>query len=67
MAALAADAPEIVSAVTALARGQAGVGAGWRSGRMCSTWPRCWGWPQSWSGGSGSTAGVVLLGGVPGI
>ena len=57
VAALAADAPEITAATTALAHGQASVGAEWWSGRTYLTWRHCSGWQLSWPGGSASTAG----------
>src|ERR1700739_2029726 len=67
VAALAADAPEITSAVTALARGQASVGAGVVIGSQGFTL-------AVWLGLAAVVAGqirfhrrVVLLDGIPGI
>jgi hypothetical protein len=67
VAALAADAPEITSAATALARGQASVGAGVVIGSNVFTWRPCSGWPLSWPAGLPSTAGRAARRGTWGV
>ncbi len=67
VAALAADAPEITSAVTALARGQAGVGAGVVIGSNVFNLAALLGLAAVVAGRIGFHRRVVLLGGVPGI
>jgi cation:H+ antiporter len=66
-AALAADAPEITSAVTALARGQAGVGAGVVIGSNVFNLAALLGLAAVVAGRIRFHRRVVLLGGVPGI
>jgi cation:H+ antiporter len=67
VAALAADAPEITSAVTALARGQAGVGAGVVIGSNVFNLAALLGLAAVAAGRVAFHRRVVLLGGVPGI
>ena len=67
VAALAADAPEITSAVTALARGQASVGAGVVIGSNVFNLAALLGLAAVVAGGIAFHRRVVLLGGVPGI
>jgi len=65
VAALAADAPEITSAVTALARGQASVGAGVVIGPNVFNLAALLGLAAVWRGGSASTAGWSFCPGCP--
>ena len=67
VAALAADAPEITSAVTALARGQASVGAGVVIGSNVFNLAALLGLAAVVAGRIAFHRRVVLLGGVPGI
>lgn len=67
VAALAADAPEITSAVTALARGQASVGAGVVVGSNVFNLAALLGLAAVVAGRIGFHRRVVLLGGVPGV
>ena len=67
VAALAADAPEITSAVTALARGQASVGAGVVIGSNVFNLAALLGLAAVVAGQIRFHRRVVLLGGVPGI
>ena len=67
VAALAADAPEITSAVTALAGGQAGVGAGVVIGSNVFNLPALLGLSAVVSGRIAFHRRVVLLAGVPGV
>jgi cation:H+ antiporter len=67
VAALAADAPEITSAVTALARGQASVGAGVVIGSNVFNLAALLGLAAVVAGRVAFHRRVVLLGGVPGI
>jgi len=67
VAALAADAPEITSAVTALARGQASVGAGVVIGSNVFNLAALLGLAALVAGRIAFHRRVVLLGGVPGI
>jgi cation:H+ antiporter len=67
VAALAADAPEITSAVTALARGQASVGAGVVIGSNVFNLAALLGLAAVVAGRIRFHRRVVLLGGVPGI
>jgi cation:H+ antiporter len=67
VAALAADAPEITSAVTALARGQASVGAGVVIGSNVFNLAALLGLAAVMAGRIAFHRRVVLLGGVPGI
>ena len=67
VAALAADAPEITSAVTALVRGQAGVGAGVVVGSNVFNLAALLGLAAVVAGRVGFHRRVVLLGGIPGI
>ena len=67
VAALAADAPEITSAVTALARGQASVGAGIVIGSNVFNLAALLGLAAVVAGGIAFHRRVVLLGGVPAI
>ena len=67
VAALAADAPEITSAVTALARGQASVGAGVVIGSNVFNLAALLGLAAIVAGRIRFHRRVVLLGGVPGI
>ncbi len=57
LAALAANAPEITAAVTALAGRQSRIGAGVVLGSNVLTSPRCWGSPPSSREGSRYTVG----------
>ena len=66
VAALAADAPEITSAVTALARGQASVGAGVVIGSNVFNLAALLGLAAVVAGGIGFHRRVVLLAGLPG-
>jgi cation:H+ antiporter len=66
-AALAADTPEITSAVTALARGQAGVGTGVVIGSNVFNLAALLGLAAAVAGGIAFHRRVVLLAGVPGI
>ena len=56
LAALAADAPEITAAVTALVGHQARIGAGVVIGQTCSIWPPCWASQRSSPAGSRCTS-----------
>ena len=67
VAALAADAPEITSAVTALARGQASVGTGVVIGSNVFNLAALLGLAAVVAGRIGFHRRVVLLGGVPGM
>ena len=67
VAALAADAPEITSAVTALIRGQASVGAGVVIGSNVFNLAALLGLAAVAAGGIAFHRRVVLLGGLPGI
>jgi cation:H+ antiporter len=67
VAALAADAPEITSAATALARGQASVGAGVVTGSNVFNLAALLGLSAVVAGSVGFHRRVVLLGGIPGI
>ena len=67
VAALAADAPEITSAVTALMRGQASVGAGVVIGSNVFNLAALLGLAAVAAGGIAFHRRVVLLGGLPGI
>src|SRR5580693_7501614 len=67
VAALAADAPEITSAVTALARGQASVGAGVVIGSNVFNLAALLGLAAVVAGRIRFHRRVVLLGGIPGI
>ena len=67
VAALAADAPEITSAVTALARGQASVGAGVMIGSNVFNLAALLGLAAVVAGRIAFHRRVVLLGGVPGV
>jgi cation:H+ antiporter len=67
VAALAADAPEITSAATALARGQASVGAGVVIGSNVFNLAALLGLAAVVAGGVAFHRRVVLLGGVPGV
>ena len=67
VAALAADAPEITSAVTALARGQASVGAGIVIGSNVFNLAALLGLAAVVAGGIAFHRRVVLLAGLPGI
>src|SRR6266566_1062129 len=67
VAALAADAPEITSAVTALARGQASVGAGVVIGSNVFNLAALLGLAALAAGRIAFHRRVVLLGGVPGV
>jgi len=67
VAALAADAPEITSAVTALARGQAGVGAGVVIGSNVFNLAALLGLAAVVAGGIAFHRRVVLLAGVPAV
>jgi cation:H+ antiporter len=67
VAALAADAPEITSAVTALARGQASVGAGVVMGSNVFNLAALLGLAAVVAGRIGFHRRVVLLAGVPGL
>jgi len=67
VAALAADAPEITSAVTALARGQASVGAGVVIGSNVFNLAALLGLAAVVAGRIAFHRRVVLLGGIPGI
>ena len=67
VAALAADAPEITAAVTALARGQASVGAGIVIGSNVFNLAALLGLAAVVAGGIAFHRRVVLLAGVPGI
>ena len=67
VAALAADAPEITSAVTALARGQASVGAGVVIGSNVFNLAALLGLAAVVAGRVAFHRRVVLLGGVPGV
>src|SRR6516162_2145664 len=67
VAALAADAPEITSAATALARGQASVGAGVVTGSNVFNLAALLGLAAVVAGRIGFHRRVVLLGGIPGI
>ena len=67
VAALAADAPEITSAVTALARGQAAVGAGVVIGSNVFNLAALLGLAAVVAGRVAFHRRVVLLGGIPGI
>ena len=66
VAALAAHAPEITSAVTALARGQASVGAGVVIGSNVFNLAALLGWPRWRPAESRSTAGWYCWAGFPG-
>ena len=57
VAALAADAPEITSAVAALTAHQSKSAQASSSARTSSTWPRCWAWVPWSPGASPCTAG----------
>ena len=67
VAALAADAPEITSAVTALARGQASVGAGVVIGSNVFNLAALLGLSAVVAGRIALHRRVVLLAGVPGV
>jgi cation:H+ antiporter len=67
VAALAADAPEITSAATALARGQASIGAGVVTGSNVFNLAALLGLTAVVAGRVGFHRRVVLLGGIPGI
>jgi cation:H+ antiporter len=67
VAALAADAPEITSAVTALARGQASVGAGVVIGSNVFNLAALLGLAAVVAGGISFHRRVVLLAGLPGV
>src|SRR6266567_3905461 len=67
VAALAADAPEITSAVTALARGQPSVGAGVVIGSNVFNLAALLGLAALAAGGIAFHRRVVLLGGIPGV
>ena len=67
LAALAADAPEITSAATALAQGRASVGAGVVTGSNVFNLAALLGLAAVVAGRVGFHRRVVLLGGVPGI
>jgi cation:H+ antiporter len=67
VAALAADAPEITSSVTALSRGQASVGAGVVTGSNVFNLAALLGLAAVVAGRVGFHRRVVLLGGIPGI
>jgi cation:H+ antiporter len=67
LAALAADAPEITSAATALARGQASIGAGVVTGSNVFNLAALLGLSAVVAGRVGFHRRVVLLGGIPGI
>ena len=67
VAALAADAPEITSAVTALTRGQASIGAGMVIGSNVFNLAALLGMAAVVAGGIAFHRRVVLLGGLPGI
>ena len=57
VAALAADAPEVTAAVTAMAATSSGSAPGSSSGPTCSTWPPCWDWARLSRGASACTTG----------
>jgi cation:H+ antiporter len=67
LAALAADAPEITTAATALARGQASVGAGVVTGSNVFNLAALLGLSALVAGGVRFHRRVILLGGIPGI
>ena len=57
VAALAADAPEVTAAVTAMAATSSGSAPGSSSGPTCSTRPPCWDWARLPRGASACTTG----------
>ena len=57
VAALAADAPEVTAAVTAMAATSSGSAPGSSSGPTCSTRPPCWDWARLSRGASACTTG----------